>query len=65
MLCLAFPSGLKAAVSNKIFLKVLSLIKSTPRFVRGHLEVIHLAALGKNADFATSTKPFGVSSGEI
>lgn len=65
MLCLAFPSGLKADVSNRILLKMLSLIKLTPRFVRGHLEVIHLAALGKNADYVTSTKSFGVPSGEI
>lgn len=60
---LAFPYDLEADVSNGILLKILSLIKSTQRFVRGHLEVINFVALEENADFATSTKSFGVLSG--
>lgn len=61
--CLAFPYDLEADVSNGILVKILSLIKSTQRSARGRLEVINFVALGENADFATSTKSFGVPSG--
>lgn len=61
--CLAFSYDLEADISNGILLKILSLIKSTQRFVRGHLEAIHFVSLGGNADFATSTKSFGVRLG--
>lgn len=52
--CLAFPYDLEADMSSGI-----SLITSTQRFVRGHLQVINFVALEENADFATSTKSFG------
>lgn len=51
--CLAFPSDLEADVSNGILLKILTLIKSTQRFVTGHLEVIDFVTLGENADFGS------------
>lgn len=47
MFCLAFPYDLDADVSNGILLKIPTLIKSTQRFVTGHLEVIYFVTLGE------------------
>lgn len=58
--CLAFPCDLEADVSNGILLKILGVIKSTPRSVRGHLEVTHFVTLEGNGVSVTSTKCLGV-----
>lgn len=60
MFCLAFPCDLEADVSNGILLKILGVIKSTPRSVRGHLEVIHFVTLEGNGVSVTSTRCLGV-----
>lgn len=41
MFYLAFPCDLEADVSNVILLKILGVIQSAPRFVRGCLEGTH------------------------
>jgi len=61
--CLALPCDLEADVSNGILPRIVTLIKSTQKFVRSRLEVIHFVTLGENAGFATSTMCFGVPLG--